>query len=107
MQGLPWPAYQGDQHVVFITDQGGVSQRRNVVDCAEGDIAFTGLEERFEGWPGRGRRLRYRRVLFAASAGCAARPGGTVPGRSPSVRLIGWLGIRPRTDRRKASRVAP
>jgi anti-sigma-K factor RskA len=48
MQGFFWSAYQGHQHIVFITDDGRVSQRRVIAKAAERDIAFASVEERLD-----------------------------------------------------------
>src|SRR6266403_80039 len=89
MERFAWPAYQGHQHIVFITGNRGVSQHGVIADAAKRDIAFTGLEERFDVRPGCRSRLRCRRALYAASACCAASSGTTFHGSNSSIRLIG------------------
>ena len=89
MRGFFWSAYQGHQHIVFITDDGRVSQRRVIANAAERDIAFASVEERLDVRPRRRSGLRCRRALYAASACCAASFGATFHGSNSSIRLIG------------------
>ena len=89
MERLALPADQGNEHVVFITRDGRVSQRRVIADAAEGDITFASVEERLDVRPRRRSGLRGRRVLYAASACCAASSGATFQGTNSSIRLIG------------------